>query len=304
MDNRFLSVAKIVFVFIFLVIIAGGVVRMTQSGMGCPDWPKCFGRWIPPTDESQLPANYKEIYSFKYVDTSFNPYHTWTEYTNRLIGALLGLWMIVQLIMSLKYYRTDKPIFIMALIQLLLTGFQGWLGAKVVEANLLPVKVTLHMIFAFVTLAFSILIIKRARGISWDEIKVQKVKGLMLLSVVLTLIQVILGTQVREQIDHISFSLNFLHRELWIEKLDYMFFIHRSFSIIIVAISIYIFWKIRQQSPGKIKLAALVIGLIILEVIAGMVLSYAGMPAIAQPLHLLLSTALFSAQFALWARLK
>ena len=89
--SAFVRFSKVILATVFLVILAGGIVRMTQSGMGCPDWPKCFGRWIPPTSVDQLPANYKEIYAFKYVDTSFNPYHTWIEYINRLLGSLLGL---------------------------------------------------------------------------------------------------------------------------------------------------------------------------------------------------------------------
>jgi len=72
------------------VIIAGGVVRTTQSGMGCPDWPKCFGRWIPPTNASELPPDFEKYLRKQDIDHTFNVYHTWIEYFNRLLGALLG----------------------------------------------------------------------------------------------------------------------------------------------------------------------------------------------------------------------
>jgi cytochrome c oxidase assembly protein subunit 15 len=299
-QSSFLQFSKIILVTVFLVILAGGVVRMTQSGMGCPDWPKCFGRWLPPTNVNQLPSNYKELYEFKYVDTSFNPYHTWIEYVNRLLGAMLGLLLVIQFFWSLIYFRSNRKIVLLSFALLFLTGFQGWLGSKVVEANLEVVKVTTHMLVALAIAALAITIIHLS---SFNKIFVdnKKLKIFSLMTIVLLLVQIVLGTQVREQIDHISASLNFRQREIWISKLNYIFYIHRTFSILIAGICIYIFlrykrYQILQSSTWLIFVC------VIANILLGIIMAYFDIPSLAQPLHLLFSSILVSAVYYNWLR--
>jgi len=104
--KRYRTWASITIGAIVLLILAGGIVRMTGSGMGCPDWPKCFGRWIPPTEESQLPENYQEIYKKRgYSDTSFNVFHTCTEYINLLVSAITMFFIFALFLYSIVYLR-------------------------------------------------------------------------------------------------------------------------------------------------------------------------------------------------------
>jgi len=298
--GAFTKYSKIVVATVFFVILAGGIVRMTQSGMGCPDWPKCFGRWIPPTNVDQLPANYKELYAFKYVDTSFNPYHTWIEYINRLAGTLLGLLLIIQVAWSLRFWKTNRKIVWLSAATLLLTGFQGWLGSKVVEANLEAVKVTAHMLVALIIAALSVTIVTTCAPAN-RFIDNKKLKNISLVAIILLLLQITLGTQVREQIDHISAGFHFEHRELWINRLDDIFKIHRSFSIIAAGVCIYLF--VQYKKYDFVKTTAWVILICVLCIIfLGLLMSYGNMPSFAQPLHLLLSSVLIISIYYVWLK--
>lgn len=129
-SKRFRNIGVITIASVYFLILVGGVVRSTGSGMGCPDWPKCFGSWVPPTEINQLPDNYLEVYKNKrieknqklagylssmgftqlandifshpsqYLETEFNVSKTWIEYLNRLVGALIGVFIFLTLIFS------------------------------------------------------------------------------------------------------------------------------------------------------------------------------------------------------------
>ncbi len=97
-NRRFRRLTLNTVIVLYFLIMVGGVVRSTGAGMGCPDWPKCFGSWIPPTEVSQLPLNYKEIYGAKLKgEVIFNPVKTWIEYVNRLFGVFTGIMIFVTL---------------------------------------------------------------------------------------------------------------------------------------------------------------------------------------------------------------
>jgi cytochrome c oxidase assembly protein subunit 15 len=287
---------------VFLVIIAGGVVRMTQSGMGCPDWPKCFGRWIPPTHADQLPADFEKYLRQQDIDHTFNVYHTWIEYINRLLGALLGVFIFIHFIWSYRKFRkTNRSVVLISFLLLLAVGFQGWLGKKVVDHNLAAVKITTHMVVALLIAALPLLIIYRLKVQERVEDKFLRLASAGLL--LLLLVQIALGTQVREQIDEISKSLSYSQRELWIPKLDNIFLYHRSFSWIVAAGAILLYWKSRRFIQLRSH-ALFILSLVVLTAIVGIIMAWYDIPAIAQPLHLLLASTLALTVFALRLRLK
>ena len=296
-STSFLNYSKIVLIAVFLVIVAGGVVRMTQSGMGCPDWPRCFGMWIPPTDASQLPANYESYLKQQDIDHSFNVFHTWTEYINRLLGALLGVLLFIQFIWSLKFRKTNVKLVWLCLGLLLLTGFQGWLGKRVVDANLATVKITTHMLVAILIAALATTVIHFASP-SKHCIN-RKLRNVTFLTLILLIIQIAFGTAVREQIDHISKAVNYTARATWVDKLDYIFYIHRSFSLVIAVLCLYIYFQFKKSGIPLLS-TPLIVFCVVSEIALGIVMANLDMPALAQPLHLLFSCGLFVALYNNW----
>ncbi len=342
--RRFRFVGILTVVSVYLLILVGGVVRSTGSGMGCPDWPKCFGSWVPPTEASQLPANYKEIYTAQrvaknqklartlqrlgfaqvagsifahptqYIETDFNPVKTWIEYVNRLLGALIGVFVFLTVVFALPYWRRDRAIFWLALASFLLTGVQGYLGSLVVSTNLLPVMVTIHMALALLIVALLLYAVDRAQqeqthpmaaATKGPEIGpvLARLPGVglqfWLWAVLgLTFWQILLGTQVREQVDVVSAAANYVGRDAWVSQLGSVFSVHRTVSAAVLLLNIYVGYEVWQLARPRLRrLVLATLGIIGLEILAGIVLATFALPATVQPVHLTLATVLFGVQF-------
>ena len=297
---------------VYFVILVGGIVRASGAGMGCPDWPTCFGQWIPPTSEAQLPANYHEIYAQRgYENTQFNPVKTWTEYTNRLVGMTIGFLIFLTAWSSRIYLKTDKPVFYLAVTAFLLVGFQGWLGSTVVASNLKPLMITIHMAVALVIVALLIYTITRSQRETFARIDLAvlpaKFKTVLLVVMVMTLLQIVMGTQVREAVDFIAHEHAYIDRQFWREDFPIIFYVHRSFSSLILFKNAWLVWRLFQNVDKKhplVRAGFLLFGLIVTAILAGVSLDRLGMPAIAQPIHLLMANLILGTQFFMWMALR
>jgi len=331
MENKtFIRWAKISLVLIYLVIIAGATVRMTGSGMGCPDWPKCFGYYIPPTQVEELlwkpnheynkgqviiknnslwvanssfttkdvynPSDWNEYTKHDYAE--FNPYHTWVEYINRLCGALAGLSCLVLFVLSFKYWKTKKSVVLWAGIVLFLLGFNAWLGATVVFSVLNPIKITTHMIAALLNVAALIYLIHLARVNKKYVGKYDTVFHIFTwVAMLFSLIQIGLGTQVRQFIDMQTRS-GITDVSVWLANPDVTFYIHRTFSFVIFFVNLYLFLRNKRLNLGNTKMNWIMF-LLILEIITGILMYYIHFPFGTQAAHLVLAAVMYGLQFAI-----
>lgn len=330
MQEIFKKIAKISLVLVYLVIVAGAVVRMTGSGMGCPDWPKCFGHLIPPTSESELlwepdksfkkgqhiirnealwiakenlttGSSYDATQWMPYTRHDyaiFNVYHTWTEFLNRLMGAVAGLATLALALTSITYWRKNRTVTAVSWLVVVAMAFQGWLGATVVFSVLEPLKITFHMVTALLIVGMILYLIHSTAGSSKAVLYDRYTAWLVFAALGITVVQIILGTQVRQFVDGQIDLLGESAANLWLATPNLQFYIHRSFSIGVVLLNLYLGYRIYRLNLGLFKIKW-VWAIILLEILTGMAMNYLDFPWGTQALHLILASLLFGIQFYL-----
>lgn len=308
----------IAFVLIYVVVLAGSIVRMTGSGMGCPDWPKCFGLLIPPTSEEEIrwapETEYSEGRMVIERDTlwvatedhlsqkgefgtkvwkpyerhsyaTFNTLHTWIEYLNRLSGALAGIPILILFILAIKSKKRTPIVLSTATLGSVL--FVSWLGKLVVDGNLIPFSITIHAVSALAILAFLVMLMQYLDG---SKTTISKPLRLWIIaSLTIAFLQLVLGTQVREVVD-IAIESGVARIDI-VNSLPKWWSIHRSAVWLIVVV--HAMWAFPMMKMPRIALyAKLTFAILLAQTMTGILFTQFGFPAFAQPIHIILGFAL------------
>ena len=287
--NRFKILALLSTLITYFLIFVGGLVRVSGAGLGCPDWPKCFGRWIPPTSLDQLPAD---------MDPNlFNFTLAWIEYINRLIGMITGLLIAAMAIYAIVHFRKYPKIIIPSIIAALLVAVQGWQGGQVVASALEPFMISIHMFMAFIIVSLVLYIYLQSLMLEKPELAIGgmgRLKIWLILLYVVSIFQVVIGTQMRSGLEHLKDSLPMLSPLEWIEKLGPVNNLHTILGFIVVALAVYTTFELMRKQSGKVgyfKFTMFTVDILfVLQIIAGFILINLGIPAIMQVLHLWFSS--------------
>jgi cytochrome c oxidase assembly protein subunit 15 len=312
---------------VYVLILVGGVVRSTGSGMGCPDWPRCFGQWSPPTSVDQLPADYKEKFAAirekknekfaRYlrlvgldetadrivsdksilVESDFSPVKSWIEYLNRLVGVAIGFFIIAVAWQSRKLTAMRPAVLWISVATLFAVVVQGWFGSIVVSTNLTSWTVTVHMFLALLIVVLLIWLWEATGG----SARVAGDLGLIMLtaaSLIVLLVQIFFGTELRGAIDRAVQ----LPRSQWLPEAGIDFLRHRSFSWTVLTIHLLLFVKLRK-THGLETLSRILIVIFLGTFLTGAGLSWLEMPALLQPVHLLFATLVFGVDAAVMLRM-
>ena len=252
---------------------------------------------IPPTQASELPFNYQEIYKEKlHGQVLFNPTKTWIEYLNRLLGALTGLFVVITTFLA---FKQSKKIFLHTLAALILVLLNAILGKYVVDSFLLPGVVTAHMLLSIGVIYF---LIKALNIHSISEVNTLENRKWIMINLCIVFLQILLGTQVRENVDHVILELGESAKSQWIDQLGFIFISHRTFSWLLI-VSHFILWnKLKDSILQRYRHGMM--ALIGISFLTGILMAYFAFPLGSQAIHLFISLVLIGLHMNNYIRTK
>lgn len=287
----------------YVLILVGGLVRASGAGLGCPDWPRCFGSWIPPLSAGDLPAGFDP--------SQFNPTLMWTEYLNRLLGVTVGLLIFATLISAWRHHRATSRILWPTLAAFLLVGFQGWLGGVVVEHELEAWIVTVHLLVALVIVSLllsatvcAFFATPRSRSRLAPVHRGDRRRALSVstfLLILATLGQVTLGAQVRGGVD--DALVHGTPRSDALAAVGAYDLWHREAAVLVLLLTLHVVvlaWTRHGHESLLGAAALLVLALVLLQIALGVTMAYVSLTPPAQVGHLTAASLLLGAQIVLF----
>ena len=310
-----LSVAALVSV-LFLMFV-GAVVRVSGAGMGCPDWPTCWGCLIPPTSVEEVDFDKLPIERFQKkaermgrdpatiteesLRAEFNPRHVWTEYFNRLCSLPVGFFSLATFIAAF-WQRGKRPlVFWMAFGSLVVVLVNAWMGARVVYSGLKPGVLTTHLALAMALTGMLSYCAWRGTDHPWRIRASAGALGKLRLAVTILLVIVvtegILGARVREMTDELAKFHVDAPRATWIAELEgsWKYLFHRSFSWVILCGTLWAWWLASKHCDGGTGwVERTVLGIVLVQMILGLVMAQVHIYSWVQVLHVGLAAVLLT----------
>ena len=267
----------------YLLIFVGGLVRVSGSGLGCPDWPKCFGRWVPPTNIEQIPAHIDS--------TAFNIVLAWIEYGNRTLGVIVGISILLMTAIAMIYFRKNNKILFSSLLSLFLVIFNGGLGAIVVSSILNPFIVSLHMILAlFLVSVLSYTTIESYKIIDTNKFTnmylSKKISTSLILLWIFIVIEILLGTGIRTNIELIAIDNPLFSKGELLSSLNSYKYLHSILGFSLLFLSIYLCYLFKDDFLGLSKqLVLFIFGMIMFQIFLGELMIFFELPQLTRLFH-------------------
>ena len=284
MTNKFFFRSALISTILsYLLIFVGGLVRVSGSGLGCPDWPKCFGRWIPPTSIEQIPLHIDS--------TAFNIVLAWIEYGNRMLGVIVGIAIVLMTIIAIIHFRKNSKIFYSSILSLFLVGANGGLGAIVVSSILNPFIVSIHMILAlFLVSVLSYATIESYKLINSNQFTSIYLSSNVSISLIalwiLIVIEILLGTGIRTNIELIAIDNPLLSKGELLGALDSYKYLHSVLGFSLLFLSVYIVYLFKDDFFGLSKqLVYFIFGMILFQIFLGELMIFFELPQLTRLFH-------------------
>jgi cytochrome c oxidase assembly protein subunit 15 len=276
----------------YFLIAVGATVRVTGAGMGCPDWPTCFGLLVPPMSVEELPPPGSYDFPPGWSVERFDPLMTWIEYVNRLIGALVGLSILSTLIAAIVAFRRRAGVLVPTVVAFIGVLYAAWLGARVVAHELAPWIVTVHLLSAIGVVSALVIAVVNAASDAAVAVTVPQKKASLAIQAVagLALVQGAIGTQVRGFLEDVSRAHPELARGEWITRVGVVDLVHRNLALVVVLAVVAVAILLRRWTPSSrtaIRIVDASAALGVFQLVVGGLLVNLALPKVLQVFHLL-----------------